>query len=131
MNYESTSTTTLSASGASAEAVSRRAYEIWEQEGRPEGSDFRHWLQAEQELSSATPAIPVPPAPAVAVAPSSAVSERPAEQPAPRKNGGTEHPRATPPPAATLTATAAPRASTGGRRGSTGSTPPPGGGRRK
>ena len=35
----------------SAEAISRRAYEIWEQEGRPENCDLRHWLQAEQELN--------------------------------------------------------------------------------
>ena len=32
------------------DAVSRRAYEIWESEGRPEGCDLRHWLQAKQEL---------------------------------------------------------------------------------
>lgn len=38
--------------GAPADEVSRRAYEIWENEGRPEGSDLRHWLQAEQELSA-------------------------------------------------------------------------------
>jgi hypothetical protein len=47
-----TSTTSLSSTGASAEAISRRAYQIWEQEGRPEGCDLRHWLQAEQELGS-------------------------------------------------------------------------------
>jgi len=34
------------------EAISRRAYEIWNQEGRPNGCDLRHWLQAEQELSA-------------------------------------------------------------------------------
>lgn len=31
-------------------AISQRAYELWEAEGRPSGSDQRHWLQAEQEL---------------------------------------------------------------------------------
>jgi hypothetical protein len=46
----STDTSTSSAQGVSAEAISRRAYEIWEREGRPEGADLRHWLQAEQEL---------------------------------------------------------------------------------
>lgn len=35
---------------AGPDAISRRAYELWEKEGRPEGSDLRHWLQAEQEL---------------------------------------------------------------------------------
>jgi hypothetical protein len=42
------STSSLS-STAGAENVSRRAYELWEKEGRPEGCDLRHWLQAEQE----------------------------------------------------------------------------------
>jgi hypothetical protein len=30
--------------------ISRRAREIWEREGRPEGRDMEHWLQAEAEL---------------------------------------------------------------------------------
>jgi hypothetical protein len=34
------------------DAISRRAYELWEKEGRPEGNDLRHWLQAEQDLRS-------------------------------------------------------------------------------
>ena len=32
------------------EAISKRAREIWEREGRPEGRDKEHWLQAETEL---------------------------------------------------------------------------------
>lgn len=40
-----------SSSRSSADSISRRAYELWEQEGRPEGSDLRHWLQAEREIS--------------------------------------------------------------------------------
>lgn len=32
--------------------VQERAYHIWENEGRPHGRDFEHWLQAEQELAS-------------------------------------------------------------------------------
>ncbi len=59
MNQNSSSNTSTSSSRASAEAISRRAYELWEQEGRPDGSDLRHWLQAEQELSgSASPSEP-------------------------------------------------------------------------
>ena len=27
-----------------------RAYQIWEEEGRPEGREIDHWLQAEGEL---------------------------------------------------------------------------------
>jgi hypothetical protein len=33
-----------------AELVRRRAYEIYEQSGRPDGRDREHWLQAEAEI---------------------------------------------------------------------------------
>jgi hypothetical protein len=33
------------------EEIRRRAQEIWEAEGKPEGQQDRHWIQAEQELS--------------------------------------------------------------------------------
>jgi hypothetical protein len=48
MNQLSSTASSLS-SPPDPETVSRRAYELWEQEGRPEGCDLRHWLQAEQE----------------------------------------------------------------------------------
>jgi hypothetical protein len=32
--------------------LARRAYEIWEREGRPEGRALDHWMQAERELSA-------------------------------------------------------------------------------
>ncbi len=35
------------------DAVARRAFELWEQEGRPPGRDREHWLQAEAELREA------------------------------------------------------------------------------
>ncbi len=35
------------------EHVRRRAYQLWEQEGRPEGRDTAHWSQAEAELEVA------------------------------------------------------------------------------
>ena len=50
MNQRSTDSSISSSKGVSADAISRRAYELWEREGRPEGSDLRHWLAAEQEL---------------------------------------------------------------------------------
>jgi hypothetical protein len=50
MNQPSTDSSLSSRNGTPADAISRRAYEIWEREGRPEGCDLRHWLQAEQEL---------------------------------------------------------------------------------
>ena len=37
--------------------IRQRAYEIWEQRGRPEGQDKEHWTQAEQELVDAAPTI--------------------------------------------------------------------------
>jgi hypothetical protein len=36
------------------ERVRRRAYELWESEGRPAGREHDHWLQAEREVA-ATP----------------------------------------------------------------------------
>ena len=36
------------------EDISKRAREIWEREGRPEGRDKEHWLQAETELREET-----------------------------------------------------------------------------
>lgn len=33
------------------EEIAARAYEIWDQAGRPEGMDIEHWTQAERELS--------------------------------------------------------------------------------
>ena len=30
--------------------ISQRAWEIWQNEGCPEGRDVEHWLQAEREL---------------------------------------------------------------------------------
>lgn len=32
------------------DAISRRAYEIWEEEGKPEGRAEQNWLEAEQEM---------------------------------------------------------------------------------
>jgi hypothetical protein len=53
MNQNASTDSSISSSfGAPAEDIARRAYELWEAEGRPEGSDLRHWLQAEQELSA-------------------------------------------------------------------------------
>ncbi len=32
------------------ESIRRRAYEIWEQEGRPHGQEMEHWLRAFKEF---------------------------------------------------------------------------------
>src|SRR5947207_3184084 len=34
--------------------IAQRAYEIWEQSGRPHGRDREHWLQATAEIEQAT-----------------------------------------------------------------------------
>lgn len=33
-----------------AERIRRRAHRIWEEEGRPEGREYSHWLRAKAEL---------------------------------------------------------------------------------
>ena len=35
------------------ERIQRRAYELWESEGRPAGREHAHWLQAESEVAKA------------------------------------------------------------------------------
>jgi len=35
--------------------IARRAYRIWEGEGRPSGKDLEHWLRAEAEMKTARP----------------------------------------------------------------------------
>jgi len=35
------------------ERIAARAYEIWEQEGRPTGKAEEHWRRAEQEVAAA------------------------------------------------------------------------------
>jgi len=37
------------------QAMRERAYEIWENEGRPHGRDLEHWLSAEQQVSGKNP----------------------------------------------------------------------------
>ena len=37
------------------QAISARAHELWEQNGRPSGRDLEFWLQAESEISERHP----------------------------------------------------------------------------
>jgi Protein of unknown function (DUF2934) len=37
------------------DAIARRAYELWEAEGRPNGKDREHWEQAARELGAPAP----------------------------------------------------------------------------
>jgi Protein of unknown function (DUF2934) len=66
-------------SGASEEAIRRRAYELWEREGRA-GDPHDHWYRAERELNHSQPeqssATVEEAPPAVAVEAVEAVSEQ-------------------------------------------------------
>lgn len=42
--------------------IRRRAYEIWEHEGRPEGREHAHWDQARREVTAGRSGADVPPA---------------------------------------------------------------------
>jgi hypothetical protein len=79
--------------------VARRAYEIWEDEGRPEGRDREHWARAEQAVradSAAAPADKAATAPAKRRAPRTkaaapaAAAPAPARKPARRKAGAVD-----------------------------------------
>ncbi len=57
------------------ERVAGRAYQLWENDGRPEGQELDHWLRAEQELhGQSEEATPMPDR-----------SEEPATSPAAKK----------------------------------------------
>ena len=61
------------------DAIRKRAYQIWEREGRPHGHDFEHWVRAQVELiaessnnsSRKVAAVGLSPAPAKATRPRS------------------------------------------------------------
>jgi hypothetical protein len=46
------STTEPTREEAIQQLIAGRAYEIWESQGRPNGYDVIHWLQAEQDVMS-------------------------------------------------------------------------------
>lgn len=41
--------------------VRRRAYELWEADGRPQGQDQHYWFKAMAELAAAVAAVSGPP----------------------------------------------------------------------
>jgi hypothetical protein len=43
------------------ERIRRRAYQLWEQEGRPEGRADEHWRRADAELAGANTSGTAPP----------------------------------------------------------------------
>jgi Protein of unknown function (DUF2934) len=76
--------------------IRQRAYEIWEQEGRPQGEDMRHWLQAFQEIAADADSRPAR-KPRAKKDTSSAKAAKP--KAARKVNGGAQSvPTTTPPP---------------------------------
>lgn len=75
--------------------VSRKAYEIWEAEGRPHGRDQEHWHRARAEVDAEKPAKPKratakpaaakPAAAKPAAAKAKPAPKKPAAKPAARK----------------------------------------------
>ena len=56
-----TSTYTAGANGRlSQQQIQQRAYELWHQDGRPDGADQHYWYRAERELSSTAPSVSAP-----------------------------------------------------------------------
>jgi Protein of unknown function (DUF2934) len=51
------------------ERIRRRAYSLWEEEGRPEGCADAHWLRAEAEVIGAAEARPGTPGAGVHICP--------------------------------------------------------------
>ncbi len=53
------------------QSISIRAYQLWEEEGRPNGRDQAHWFEAERELQELQRGSPAaPPLVSIADAPS-------------------------------------------------------------
>ncbi|HEY0549307.1 MAG TPA: DUF2934 domain-containing protein [Verrucomicrobiae bacterium] len=69
---------------ASREQIAQRAYEIWEQTGRPDGQSAEHWFQAEAELAMDAPTARSAPQP-----PTQPASARPVR----RADAGSARPR--------------------------------------
>jgi hypothetical protein len=52
MNSNQTPTMARTENEPTPEQIAERARTLWEQEGRPEGRDLAHWLEAERQLRS-------------------------------------------------------------------------------
>src|SRR5690349_13529849 len=67
--------------------IRERAYQLWEQAGRPSGRDLEHWARAEAELHAAAPRAPAPAPPVVAPPAPPIVAPAPAMVQPPRSPG--------------------------------------------
>jgi hypothetical protein len=62
--------------------IARRAYALWEEEGRPDGRDLDHWWRAAAEIGSVPSSAPVAIHEAVSVSPPKKTSRRKMATPA-------------------------------------------------
>ena len=62
------------------EQIAARAFEIWEQEGRPSGHETEHWLRAERELAHANSRSPERTAPQKQTQPSRGRESAPVDE---------------------------------------------------
>lgn len=70
--------------------IRRRAFAIWEADGRPDGRQDMHWQQALQELTAENDAVPTAaPVKAAKASKLSVVKSEAAAEPAPKKRGKT------------------------------------------
>jgi len=77
------------------ERIRRRAHEIWQREGQPEGRDQDHWEQACREIAAeaAPDEAPTPTAPDGGATPAEAASAAQAVSGAPAAGKATPRPR--------------------------------------
>lgn len=61
-------------SGDRDERIRKKAHDIWEKEGRPEGEGYKHWAQAEAEVDAEDK--PAKKAPAKKAAPKKAPAKK-------------------------------------------------------
>jgi len=71
------------------ENIRRRAYEIWEQEGRPHGQEMKHWLQAFKEFGERVDAAKKPTVKVKSAKPKTATKSA-GEKPAAKKTKAAE-----------------------------------------
>ncbi|CDX20777.1 conserved hypothetical protein [Mesorhizobium sp. ORS 3324] len=76
------------------ERIRRRAHEIWEQAGRPEGAHMQHWDQAAAEIDADQKKPKAKAAPKKAAKPKAAKAEKPAKADKPAKAKAAAKPKA-------------------------------------
>lgn len=74
---------------AQQQQIQELAYQLWEQEGRPEGRDREHWERAQRQLQGEEPGVMSEATPSSAAPGDNAVLSRPQPTPGVVKDGVT------------------------------------------